>query len=105
MYKAILVATDGSRQAQRAVRTAVRLARALESRLFVLHVTLERVPTAFSGAKLYASPALSPELRRVLDEEASRILAQAEKLARAQGWSAADAAARTSSWRCGRRRR
>jgi nucleotide-binding universal stress UspA family protein len=85
LYKTILVGTDGSRQAQRAVRVAARLARALDSRLFALHVTLERVPTLFSGAKLYASPALSPELRRVLEGEASRILAQAEKRARAEG--------------------
>ena len=82
MYKAILVATDGSPQAGRAVRVAARLARALGSRLLALHVTLERVPTLFSGAKLYASPALSPELRRVLEQEAERILQQAQRQAR-----------------------
>ncbi len=82
MYKAVLVATDGSPQAGRAARAAAGLARALGSRLFAIHVTVQGVPTAFSGAKLYDSPALSRELREVLEREAAAALATAQKAAR-----------------------
>ena len=73
-HKAILVATDGSPHARRAARVATRLARACGARFFALHVTVERVPTLFTGGKLYAFPALSPELHAVLEREARRAL-------------------------------
>jgi nucleotide-binding universal stress UspA family protein len=84
-YKAILVATDGSAHARRAARVAARLAGACDARLFAIHVTVERVPTIFTGSKLYASPALSPELHAALRREAERALADAGKEARAAG--------------------
>lgn len=82
MYKAVLVATDGSTQAGRAARAAAALARALGSRLLAIHVTVQGVPTVFSGSKLYDSPALSPALRRVLEREAAAALETVERAAR-----------------------
>lgn len=73
-HKAILVATDGSPHSRRAARVAAGLARATGARLFALHVTVQRVPTLFTGAKLYESPVLSRELHAVLRREAQRML-------------------------------
>ena len=83
-YRAILVATDGSLHARGASRVAARLAGACGARLFALHVTVQRVPTLFTGAQLYDSPALSPELHRALEREAAAALAAVEKEARKQ---------------------
>lgn len=82
-YKSILVATDGSPHARRASRVAAGLAAAGRARLFALHVVVERVPTLFTGAKLYASPALSRELHAQLEREAETALAAVGKEARA----------------------
>ena len=84
-YKAILVATDGSAHARRAARIAARLARACEAGLFAIHVIVERVPTIFSGSKLYESPALSPELHAGLRRAADGALEDAGREARAAG--------------------
>ena len=46
-------------------------------------MTVERVPTLFTGSKLYDSPALSSELRAALEREAQRALRAVEKEARA----------------------
>jgi nucleotide-binding universal stress UspA family protein len=98
--KAIVVATDGSPQAGRAARVAADLARALGSRLFAIHVTVQRVPTAFSGAKLYDSPALSPEVRRVLEREAGAALGAVAKAARKERLSCTPLRARAKHpWR------
>lgn len=79
------MATDGSPHARRAARVAAGLARVAKGRLLALHVTVERVPTLFTGSRLYESPALSPELRAVLEHEARRALQAVEAAARAEG--------------------
>lgn len=41
-------------------------------------MTVERVPTLFTGGQLYAFPALSPELHALLEREAARALQAVE---------------------------
>ena len=83
-YRRILVATDGSAPARRAVRTAAALARKAGARLLAVCVVLEGVPTLFD-ARLYASPALSPHLRKLLQREADQALHDVEREARRHG--------------------
>jgi nucleotide-binding universal stress UspA family protein len=79
----ILVATDGSPRAQRAARFAARLARRTGAQLVGVYVILERAPTLFD-ATLYASPALSPALRRTIRRQADGALLAVEREARRQ---------------------
>ncbi len=83
-YRRILVATDGSARARRAARVAAALARKAGARLLAVCVVLERVPTLFN-AGLYASPALSPQLRKLLRREAEQALRDVEREARRHG--------------------
>lgn len=83
-YRRILVATDGSARARRAARTAAALARKAGARLLAVCVVLERVPTLFN-AGLYASPALSPQLRQLLRREADQALHDVEREAKRHG--------------------
>jgi nucleotide-binding universal stress UspA family protein len=83
-YRRILVPTDGSPRARRAARVAAALARKTGARLTALYVLLERVPTSLD-ATLYASPALAPELQRVLRLRAERALQAIAREARRQG--------------------
>ena len=99
-YRAILVATDGSPQARRAARIAAGLASACAARLFALHVIVERVPTLFTGAKLYAFPALSPELHAVLERQAASALLAVGKEAQKAGLACTPLRARAKHpWR------
>lgn len=82
-YNRILVATDGSGRSRAAVRVAVRLAREARARLFAVNVVLERVPTLLD-AGLYASPALSLELRRLLQRQADQALEGVQREAKRQ---------------------
>jgi len=84
-YRHLLVATDGSARARRAAAAAVALAAALGARLSALYVVPEGVPTAFSGAKLYASPALAPQYRRALQAAADQALGVVARAAGAAG--------------------
>jgi len=79
----ILVPTDGSPRAQRAVRFAAALARRMGARMVGVFVVVEGVPTLFDRT-LYASPALSPALRRTLRRRADRALARVEREAMRQ---------------------
>jgi nucleotide-binding universal stress UspA family protein len=84
-YRHILVPTDGSPRSRAAIGEAARLARALRARLTGLFVVAEGVPTAFSGAKLYASGVLSRENRALLRREAQQALAEVERQAAKAG--------------------
>lgn len=83
-YRRILVATDGSARSRRAARVAAALARKAGARMFAACVVLERTPTLFN-AGLYASPALSPQLRQLLRREADEALRDVEREARRHG--------------------
>ena len=82
-YRHILVPTDGSKRSGKAIRAAVRLARALGARITGIHVIGEGVPTAFSGDKLYGSGVLGREYRVRVKRETQALLAEVERQARA----------------------
>lgn len=86
MYQNILVATDGSDAAARALDQALALAKLLGSKVTVMTVT---EPSALIGAG-YAGIAGTivdpiPELIQALDEAAKALLADASKKAEAAG--------------------
>ncbi|MEW5862598.1 MAG: universal stress protein [Pseudomonadota bacterium] len=85
MFRHILVTTDGSRLARRAFRPAARLARACGARLTAIFVIVKAVPTAFSGERLYWSPALARRYRQALRRQAAAALDEVRKQARAAG--------------------
>ena len=86
MYKNILVATDGSDAAGRALEQAFALAKVLDAKLTVVTVT---EPTAVIGAG-YAGIAGTivdplPELIKAQEEAAAALMAEARKKAEAAG--------------------
>jgi nucleotide-binding universal stress UspA family protein len=84
-FEHILVPTDGTAASRRAIRTAVKLAAESGARLTALYVVPEGVPTAFSGDKLYASPALSGKYRAAIRAAADAALAVAQTSANDAG--------------------
>jgi len=84
-YRRILVPTDGSELSERAVRTAVQLARVLGSRITAIFVVPEGVPTLFSGNKLYGSGVLGRQYRDLIRSRARRALALVERHAATAG--------------------
>jgi nucleotide-binding universal stress UspA family protein len=84
-FKHILVPTDGTAPSRRAIRTAAQLAAESGARLTALYVVPEGVPTAFSGDKLYASPAMAPQYRAAIRAAADAALGVAEKAAKEAG--------------------
>ena len=85
MYKNILVATDGSALSRKAARVAARLAAELEIPMTALYVTLEGVPSAFSGGAIYASAVLGRQYEQFLKQQARDALAAVEAEARRAG--------------------
>jgi nucleotide-binding universal stress UspA family protein len=84
-YRHILVPTDGSPLSRAAARTAVAIARRCGARVTALFALAEGVPTAFSGAKLYASGVMSDQYHALARQEARKALAVVERAARAAG--------------------
>ena len=85
MYKNILVPTDGSALSLKAVRAAAGLAARLGASLTALYVTLEGVPSAFSGGTIYASAVLGRQYENYLRKQAEDALAAAQAQARRAG--------------------
>lgn len=77
--------TDGSALSLKAVRVAARLAAELKIPMTALYVTLEGVPSAFSGGTIYASAALGRQYEQFLKKQAKDALAAAEAEARRAG--------------------
>ena len=94
-YSDILVATDGSPRAGRAARLAAGIARKTGARLTALYVVQERVPNAFTGTELYASPALGGEPSPLLRTQVQTALAAVELEARRAGVACASVQARS----------
>ena len=84
-YRHILVPTDGSTLSERAVNTAVQLARALGARLTAMYVVPEGVPTLFSGDKLYGSGVLGRRYKEMIGIQAKQALAVVERHAATAG--------------------
>jgi len=85
MYKNILVSTDGSKLSAKAVRTAVRLAKALGARIVGLYVIVPYPAPVYGEAVTYAPP-LAPKLYEdFANKEAKKALAAIESEAEAAG--------------------
>ena len=85
MYKHILVSTDGSKLSGKAIRTAVRLARATGAKVTGAYVIAPFVAAAYSEGVMYA-PVLSPKrYKEVTEREARKALAAVEIEARTAG--------------------
>jgi len=80
MYKRILVAVDGSGTANRGLKEALRLAKAHQARICLLHVVEEFFITQAGEAAMYAE-----QMFKTLRAEGRRILSRAQALARRQG--------------------
>ena len=78
MYKHILVATDGSKLSAKAVRTAVRLAKALGAKVTGAYVLAPFVPPVYNEAIAY-TPLFNPkQLKEQAVKEAKKALAAVE---------------------------
>ena len=79
MYKHILISTDGSKLSQKAIRTAVRLAKALGARLTGVYVVAPYMPPVYSEAAMYTPSYLSPaQYRKGAEREAKKALSEVE---------------------------
>jgi len=67
MYKSILLPTDGSKLSAKAVKQAIRFAKAIDARIIALHVTPEFQMIADEG---YVLPSMV-SLRKRFDEESA----------------------------------
>lgn len=95
MFKTLLVATDGSRHAHKAVELASDLAEKYGARMILLHVIHERVSESLQrmaeieyGAEIAAASALPNQkaaIYEALQDLGRRILEQAEQVARGKG--------------------
>ena len=78
MYKHILVATDGTKLSNKAIKTAARLARSLGAKLTGVYVIPGYIPPAYAEAAIYI-PDISPKrYREVSEKEARKALAVVE---------------------------
>ena len=91
MYKNVLVATDGSALAARAVEHGVELAKALNTKLFLLTVTEQFRIFAIEAEQLEETPT---SFREHMKRQAERILAAAADVAAKAGIDAV-----RSTWR------
>ena len=83
MYKHILVATDGSKLSDKAIKTAARLARSLGARLTGVYVVREHLAPMYSDGSGYV-PQVSPrKFKEVTEREARAALSMVETEAQA----------------------
>jgi len=79
LYKSILIPTDGSEIAEKAVEHGIKLAKALNSKVYGLYVI---DISAFAGIP---TEAVWENMRLLLEEEGKKALASVEKLAKELG--------------------
>lgn len=85
VYRTLLVATDGSPRADKALKAAVRMARGTGARLYVLNVQPNYVTAAAPFAEAGAAQVSKSEFDRATELAARRILERALRFSRAQG--------------------
>ena len=86
MYKHLLVPTDGSALADKGVRAAIRLAKALKARITTLYVASPYASQLYGEAAIYYSQQVSrAEHAKSVAREAKKILGAVERAARAAG--------------------
>jgi len=86
MYKHVLVPIDGSKLSLKAIKTAAKLAEALDARLTALHVTAPYMVPVYGDPIGYAPIVIEPkEYKANVEKSARRILADAARTAQALG--------------------
>jgi nucleotide-binding universal stress UspA family protein len=84
MFKHILVATDGSKLSQKAIRTAVRLAKTSGAAVSGAYVIAPYAP-AYGEAAIYVAAQTARRYKEVTQKEARKALAEVEVEASAAG--------------------
>jgi nucleotide-binding universal stress UspA family protein len=99
MFKHILVATDGSKLSQKAIRTAAGLARSTGARLTGAYVIPPYSPPVYTDAMVYAPVIPAGEYRQQAKRAGQKALSAGEREARSAkvAWSEALLAA-PSAW-------
>jgi len=82
MYRKILIATDGSEAARKAIAAGMELALLGDATVVGVHVRQPASVVAFGEASLMVPPEIEAELTRQLKEESRRLLAAVESEAR-----------------------
>jgi nucleotide-binding universal stress UspA family protein len=75
MYKHILVATDGSKLSQKAVRAAAKLAAAVGARMTGIYVMPEYMPPIYGEASLYVTQVSPGNFKAAVGKDAKAALA------------------------------
>ena len=81
MYKHILVATDGSKLSDRAIKEAVRLAAALGAKVTLLHAAPAQVWPIYAESAVVMATYSAKALRQEIHAHAQELLAKAAKRA------------------------
>jgi nucleotide-binding universal stress UspA family protein len=85
MYKNILIPTDGSKLSNKAVKTALGLAKSLGAKATVFYATAEYPSPVYSEGAVFTSYVTRAEYNKSQAEAAQKVLAGIEKLAVAAG--------------------
>ena len=85
MFRHILVPTDGSKLSTKAIRTAMRLARATGAKVTGAYVTAPYVPPTYSEGVIYASTVSPKRYTALCEREARKALAAVAIEARIAG--------------------
>ncbi|MBI1943188.1 MAG: universal stress protein [Betaproteobacteria bacterium] len=85
MYSQILVSTDGSKLSQKAIRTAVRLAKATGGAVTGAYVMAPYVPPAYGEGVMYATYVTPKRYKEACERAAKKALAAVEVEAQAAG--------------------
>ena len=74
MYKHILVPTDGSRLAEKGVKSGVRLAKALSARITGVFVIAPYMPPIYGDAAVYIPGIARQDYEKLMKKEARKVL-------------------------------
>ena len=85
MFKHILVSTDGSKLSGKAIRTAVRLARATSAKVTGAYVIAPYIPPAYGEGAIYVHGLSPKRYKEITGREARKALAVIEIEARTAG--------------------
>ena len=85
MFKRILVATDGSKLSQKAIKSATRLAKATDASLTGVYVIATYVSPAYGEGMIYTPGVSSKRHKEITEREARKALAAVEVEARING--------------------
>ena len=100
MFRQILVPIDGSARSLKAARLAAKLAKAHKARITAIHVVPPFVPAMGDGLMVYPELYSAREYRKVVEKQAAKMLAKAERAVKSAGVSCAKVVATSNEpWR------